>query len=146
MTALLFLLLLAAALAVQAFARLAPATQDRLIAKANAMIASTVDRLQQAIANKLLRRRMSYRALFFGEGLGRGELSPAGRIVIADLARFCRAYTSTTVVSEKSGVVDPIASAVAEGRREVFLRLLKELSLDPALPVRAMQEEDALAA
>lgn len=44
--------------------------------------------------------------------------------VLKDLARFCRAHTSTFHA-------DPRAHAVLEGRREVFLRIEKFLKLTP---------------
>lgn len=44
------------------------------------------------------------------------------KIVIADLEKFCRANESTFHV-------DPRAHALAEGRREVYLRIRKHLDL-----------------
>ena len=98
-----------------------------------------------AVRDKLMRRRLSYKALFFSD-YARGELSPAGRVVLADLTKFCRGLTSTTVVSQHSGMVDPIASAIAEGRREVYLRIMKELNLDVSAAMSAVRDDDALAA
>lgn len=48
--------------------------------------------------------------------------SPAGERVLADLARFCRAHESTFHA-------DPRVHAVAEGRREVWLRIQRNLEL-----------------
>lgn len=48
--------------------------------------------------------------------------NPPGQEVLVDLARFCRAHDSTFHV-------DARAHAVAEGRREVFLRIQKHLQL-----------------
>lgn len=48
--------------------------------------------------------------------------SPAGERVLEDLARFCRA-TETCFHS------DPRLHAVAEGRREVFLRIAEHINL-----------------
>lgn len=45
-----------------------------------------------------------------------------GAIVLADLARFCRA-------NEPTFHADPRVHAVAEGRREVWLRIQKHLQL-----------------
>lgn len=50
--------------------------------------------------------------------------SPAGKAVLEDLARFCRA--TETCFHE-----DPRLHAVAEGRREVFLRISRHLNLSP---------------
>lgn len=49
----------------------------------------------------------------------------ASKIVLADLARFCRANTTTFHP-------DPRVHAALEGRREVFLRITNHLNLTPA--------------
>ena len=48
--------------------------------------------------------------------------SPPGEAVLKDLARFCRATRSTFHENER-------AHALAEGRREVFLRISNHLHL-----------------
>lgn len=48
--------------------------------------------------------------------------SPHTRIVLADLARFCRAHESTFHA-------DPRVHAVLEGRREVWLKIEQMLQL-----------------
>lgn len=63
--------------------------------------------------NFLNRRRTAYVRTF---------LTPFGQEVLADLAKFCRANESTFHT-------DPRAHAVAEGRREVWLRLQRHLQL-----------------
>lgn len=50
--------------------------------------------------------------------------TPAGMEVLADLAKFCRADTSTFDA-------DPRNHALMEGRREVFLRIQSHLHLTP---------------
>ena len=50
--------------------------------------------------------------------------SPAGQEVLADLAKFCRA-------NETCFNADPRMHAVAEGRREVWLRIRDHLELTP---------------
>lgn len=62
----------------------------------------------------LSRRRTAYMHTFN---------NPFGQEVLEDLARFCRAHESTFHV-------DPRAHAVAEGRREVWLRIAKHLNLN----------------
>lgn len=62
----------------------------------------------------LARRRTAYVKTF---------LTPYGQEVLLDLAKFCRAHESTFHA-------DPRAHAVAEGRREVWLRLQRHLQLD----------------
>ena len=74
-----------------------------------------IDRIRRVV----LRRRGAYRALFKPGG----AVSPAAALVLADLRKFCRATVSTTIVSPVTRTVDPIASAQAEGRREVFNRI-----------------------
>lgn len=65
-------------------------------------------------AMRLLRNRAhAYRVTFTG---------PNAEAVLADLARFCRA-------SESTFHPDPRAHAVAEGRREVWLRIQHHLKL-----------------
>lgn len=67
------------------------------------------------IAVRFLRRRAhAYQVTFTG---------PLAEEVLADLARFCRATESTFHL-------DPRAHAVAEGRREVWLRICHHLHLD----------------
>lgn len=60
-------------------------------------------------------RKMAYVAVFNPE-------SPTSREVLKDLARFCRAHKSTFHA-------DPRVHAVAEGRREVWLRIMENLNL-----------------
>lgn len=60
-------------------------------------------------------RRLSYLRVFPRENLD-------AQAVLADLARFCRAHDTTFHM-------DPRAHAVAEGRREVWLRIAHHLKL-----------------
>lgn len=87
---------------------------------------------------KLLKRRYAYRRLFLGED----GLSADGQIVLSDLAKFCRATSSTAVVSPISRSVDPIASAMAEGRREVWLRIMAHLHVDEKVIFNLNEEEN----
>lgn len=136
------LALIVCAILIQIWKRLAAETRANIITKAKAMLQSARN-AATAVKNKLFRRRQSYRHVFMAES---GQMSPAGRIVLADLTKFCRGLTSTTVVSQVSGMVDPYASGLAEGRREVWLRIMKELGLDPLEVMQAVRDEDALAA
>lgn len=68
-----------------------------------------IDKLRVALGE----RRHAYRMTFKG---------PLADVVLKDLARFCRAHQSTFHD-------DPRAHAVAEGRREVWLRLSHHLQL-----------------
>ena len=70
----------------------------------------------EALKRYLGNRRRAYQRVF-------GTGNPDAVVVMQDLARFCRAY-QTTVTS------DARASAVLEGRREVWLRIQQHLQLD----------------
>jgi len=75
---------------------------------------------------RLFKRRQSYLRLFLD---GDGKANPTAEIVLADLKRFCRAETSTAVVSPVSKAIDPLAMAMAEGRREVWNRIQSHLHM-----------------
>lgn len=53
-----------------------------------------------------------------------GELSPAGEVVLKDLARYCYASRPTLKVSQVTQQSDALAMAFAEGRRDVFNRIM----------------------
>ena len=61
--------------------------------------------------------------------------------VLADLRAFCRADESCIVVG-KDGRVDTHATAVAEGRREVFLRIMAQLNITDAQLNRLRELDD----
>ena len=84
-----------------------------------------IGNLRETVA-RLLNRKRSYRRIFIGDD---GELHESGRIVMSDLKAFCRGGQSTTMVSPVSRTVDPLASAQAEGRREVYDRIVQMLHL-----------------
>lgn len=75
----------------------------------------------------VLNRRVSYRALFMPSG----AMTPASEVVLNDLRAFCRATSSPAQLS-KEGMVDPIATGVAIGRLEVWLRISQNLHLSDA--------------
>lgn len=76
-----------------------------------------------------LNLRRVYRAVF--ESGNRDQR--VVKTVLDDLREFCRADQSCIVVA-KDGHIDTHATAVAEGRREVFLRIQQTLTLsDEAL-------------
>jgi hypothetical protein len=81
--------------------------------------------------DRILRRRSHYRATF---------RTPSGEKVLADLRRFCRAASSSVIVSPQTGEIDTHAMAVNEGRREVFLRIAAHLHLDDAELLRMREE------
>lgn len=70
---------------------------------------------RQKQAKFLEERRMAYIQALSG---------PPGELILADLARFCRA-------EESCFHQDPRVHAVLEGRREVWLRIQEHLKLSP---------------
>jgi hypothetical protein len=92
----------------------------------------------QKLLEKIRKRRYSYRRMFLGES----GLSPDGQVILTDLAKFCRANSSTAVVNPVSRSVDPIASAMAEGRREVWLRIMAHLHIDEKVVFNLTENED----
>ncbi|MCE2660921.1 MAG: hypothetical protein LW854_22255 [Rubrivivax sp.] len=79
------------------------------------------------LIQRVLRRKLAYRRTFMD---AEGRLHPSAEIVLADLRRFCRATGSTMVLSPVSKTIDPLAMAMAEGRREVWMRLMAHLHVD----------------
>lgn len=68
----------------------------------------------QGMRDRLFRRSNNYRRTFD---------NPCGKSVLADLKRFCHAVTPT------ANIDNPYATYVAEGRREVWLRIQSHLNL-----------------
>lgn len=77
---------------------------------------------------RLFRRRAMYRAVFKEPG---GDLQPAADFVMKDLARYCYASNTTLKVSHVTQQSDPLGMAFAEGRRDVFLRIVAMCNLTP---------------
>ncbi len=88
---------------------------------------------------RIQKRKYAYRRMFLGEN---GQLNSDGQIVLADLKKFCRATSSTVVVSPVSRTVDPIATAMAEGRREVYLRIAAHLHLEDRVIINLEENEE----
>lgn len=88
---------------------------------------------------RIFRRSRAYKRCFLGD---KGEPHLEAEQVLADLKRFCRADRPTIVVSPVSRAVDPLASAVAEGRREVWLRIAAMLALSEAQVARLQEDLD----
>lgn len=91
--------------------------------------------MMEVFKRLLQRRRLAYLAVF-------GKRTPAVDFVLADLRKFCRFTTSTVVVSPTTGMVDPHASAVAEGRREVFCHILQHLNISDADIYKLVNQPD----
>jgi hypothetical protein len=74
----------------------------------------------------LIRRSGAYRKTFSG---------PEGRKVLADLKRFCKATVPTANIKNVN------ATYLAEGRREVWLRILSHINLTDE-EIHILTEED----
>jgi hypothetical protein len=79
------------------------------------------------LLDKIFNRKRCYQLIFLD---GDGKVNPNAEVVLADLKRFCRAQTSTAMVSPITKSIDPIAMAMAEGRREVWNRIQAHLHLE----------------
>ena len=86
----------------------------------------------------MLGRRGAYRRALLDQD---GKPTDAGALIIADLARFCRAQQSTVVVSPIGKTVDTHATMLAEGRREVFNRITYYLNLNEQQIYQLMERE-----
>lgn len=91
------------------------------------------------LIDRILRRKQAYRRTFLDAD---GKLGRDAEIVLADLRRFCRAAGSTVVVSPVSKQIDPMAMAMAEGRREVWNRLMAHLYVDEKQVFTLQDAED----
>lgn len=61
--------------------------------------------------------------------------------ILDDLREFCRA-DSTCIVIGKDGRVDTHATAVAEGRHEVYLRIMQTLNLSDETLQKLKEQEN----
>lgn len=80
----------------------------------------------------------AYQQVFGGGGLARDA-------VLGDLAVFCGEQQSSVRVSGQKAV-DPYAMAIAEGRREVWLRIRAMLEMDSSQAWALAQRERTQAA
>lgn len=82
--------------------------------------------------------REAYRAIFQRNKPTRTTIET----LLADLREFCRADTTCIVVA-KDGHIDTHATAVAEGRREVFLRIQATLNIsdDDLARMRSLEND-----
>ncbi len=72
----------------------------------------------------------------FGE---QGKRTKEQELVIADLMNFSKLLASSVAISKVSGSVDPLATMLAEGRREVAHRIINFTTLDDAQLLAAIQ-------
>lgn len=133
----LFLAVFVAAVAIQVWKRLSQEARAAIVAKAKAMF-DQMKKAGVALREKVFRRRTAYRNALLDP---QGNLNPAGRIIIAHLTKFCYALSTTA-----AGEATEAAMQRREGRRQVWLEIMRELSLDPAQALAAVRDEDLLAA
>ena len=81
----------------------------------------------------VLRRRDAYRRTFLGAD---GRPHDGAARVLADLRRFCRATAPSFTPN------DPYTTALLEGRREVWNRLMAFLTLDDDVVWRMTEGDD----
>ena len=86
----------------------------------------TLDSLVGEARRFLFQRRTAYVQTFSG---------PVAEEVLIDLARFCRAHTTTFHA-------DPRVAAMLDGRREVWIRIQQHLQLSDADVWRLMGRPD----
>lgn len=75
---------------------------------------------------RLFKTSVAYRQCFLND---KGELTPAARIVMADLERFAGVMNGPTVVSPVTRTVDPLATQQRVGRADMLYRAWKMLRL-----------------
>lgn len=78
-----------------------------------------------------LKRRKAYRRLFLTP---KGQLSEAGGEVLDDLEKFC--WLGGTLAP------DPYALALAEGRRQVYWRLIRPLKINDRAQARIYEGDE----
>lgn len=91
------------------------------------------------VRDKILRKKLAFQAVFGAPG---SDLSIAQQQVMADLRSFCKVEKSTAMVSMPTGRVDPISMAMLEGRRQVYMRIMKLTSLPEQMMFQHMAGTD----
>lgn len=86
----------------------------------------------------ILRRARAFRAVFGTTG----KRTKEQEIVLKVLGDFCRVNKSSVTVSPIHRQVDPLATCVAEGRREVINRISQYLQLDQEELIRIINEAE----
>lgn len=90
-------------------------------------------------ARRMLSHKHAYSVVFRGSEAG-GQVTRAGADVMRDIAQFCGAYNSTAKISPINRTVDPLAMAMAEGRRQVYLHIQRRLRLTDDQILNMMEE------
>lgn len=95
---------------------------------------SIKERLFAHRRDRLLLR--AYRSVFGEEG----QRTREQELVIADLMNFSKLLQSSVAISKSSGTVDPLATMLAEGRREMAHRIINYTTLDEGQLLAAIQK------
>lgn len=82
----------------------------------------------------LLSKSRNWKRLMLDE---QGQLKPEARAILADLAQFCRANSTSFTPG------DPHTSTHLEGRREVFTRIVGYIGLNE-LAIYKLEEEEMM--
>ena len=135
MTQFAFVCLFIAAALIMVWRRLSAPRKAQIIGMAQHAMNRVRD-AGRAIQERMQRRRFAYRHCFLTD---KGELSPAGSIVLAHLTKFCYAF-ATTAANEAS----PEEMMRREGRRQVFIEIMSKLSLSPVDALNAAQMEETV--
>ena len=72
---------------------------------------------------------------------GRGGLNRDAKLIAIALKRFCRADRTSLMFSPQTGMIDPVATAAAVARREVYDYLRRLLNLDDYVEVNLREDE-----
>lgn len=112
----------------------ARALLDVGVKRIHTMALSTFDILRK----KVFRVRSAYRRMFLD---ATAFPHRDGATVLTDLAKFCNAHRTTFMRAPGQLSFDPLAAAKAEGRREVWLHLMKHLGVSDAAILRLQEQE-----
>lgn len=132
---LLIVLLFALAALMTVWQRLSAPRKAQIIGAAR-YAATRMRDLGRALQERIERRRFAYRHLFLTD---KGELSPAGAIVLAHLTKFCYAFATTAAEAK-----DRDELMRREGRRQVWIEIMGKLSLSPVDALNATQLEETV--
>jgi len=89
----------------------------------------SADQIRARLYARFHGKRAAYHATF----LVNGQPHPNAARVLADLKRVARIERGGIVISPVTRMVDPLATAYLAGQRDVYLRILKFLSLETSM-------------
>lgn len=89
----------------------------------------------------LIRRNQNFKRLFLND---QDQIKPEAQDFFKWLYQFCYMSRPSYLMNPKTGGIDPLATHVAEGRREVYVTLLELIDADSVKLTRQLtklQEE-----